>query len=71
MNKQSGQGGDKTNFKEFERVRIPAKGITGTTVDKHRDPNDGVIYYMVQNHEWGYVGAPDAWNIGYVFYLHR
>ena len=50
-------------------MRIPAKGITGTTVDKHRDPDDGVIYYMVQNHEWGYVDDPDAWNIGYAFFI--
>ena len=56
-----------TNFKEFETVRIPAKGITGTIVDIHAG-SDGVTYYMVQNDEWGDVDDPDAWNIGYAFF---
>ena len=49
-------------------MRIPAKGITGTIVDKYRDPTSGVVIYMVQNHEWGDVDDPDAWNSGYAFF---
>lgn len=32
-----------TNFEEFEKVRIPAKGITGTIVDVFVG-DDGVTY---------------------------
>ena len=53
-----------TNFEEFEKVRIPAKGITGTIIDIFAG-DDGVTYYTVENEEWGDVDDPDAWNIGY------
>ena len=54
----------KTNFEEFEKVRIPAKGITGTIIDIYQD-SDGVLRYTVENEVWGDVDDPDAWNIGY------
>ena len=50
----------KTRFEEFETVRIPAKGITGTIVDV-RVGRDGIPYYIVQNDEWGDVDDPDAY----------
>ena len=56
-----------TNFEEFEKVRIPAKGIVGTIVDISVG-RDGVTYYMVESEEWGYVDDPDAWNAGYAFF---
>lgn len=53
-----------TNFEEFEKVRIPAKGITGTIIDIF--VGDGnVTCYTVENEAWGDVDDPDAWNIGY------
>ncbi len=57
----------KTKFEEFETVRIPAKGITGTIVDVCIS-RDGRTYYLVQNDEWGVVDDPDAWNAGYAFF---
>ena len=57
----------KTRFEEFETVRIPAKGITGTIVDV-RVGRDGVPYYIVQNDEWGDVDDPDACNLGYALF---
>ena len=54
----------KTKFEEFETVRIPAKGITGTIVDACVG-RDGVTYYIVQNDEWGDVDDPDEWSLGY------
>lgn len=53
-----------TSFEEFEKVRIPAKGITGTIIDIFVG-NDSVTYYTVENEAWGDVDDPDAWNIGY------
>ena len=53
-----------TNFEEFEKVRIPAKGITGYIIDIYTG-EDGTTYYLVENEEWGDVDDPDAWNIGY------
>jgi len=57
----------KTEFQEYETVRIPAKGITGTIVDVRVGQN-GVTYYIVQNDEWGDVDDPDACNLGYAFF---
>ena len=57
-----------TNFEEFEKVRIPAKGITGTIIDIFAG-DDGVTYYTVENEEWGDVDDPDAWNIGYAQFI--
>ena len=57
----------KTKFEEFETVRIPAKGITGTIVDVSVG-RDGVTYYIVQNDEWGDVDDPDAYNAGYALF---
>lgn len=37
-----------TIFEEFEKVRIPAKGITGTLIDIFIE-DDGVKYYTVEN----------------------
>ena len=56
-----------TNFEEFEKVRIPAKGITGTIVDVFVG-DDGITYYTVENEAWGDVDDPDAWNIGYAMF---
>ena len=53
-----------TIFEEFERVRIPAKGITGTIIDIFVG-DDGATYYTVENEAWGDVDDPDAWNIGF------
>ena len=53
-----------TIFEEFEKVRIPAKGITGTIIDIFIG-DDGITYYTVENEAWGGVDDPDAWNIGY------
>ena len=53
-----------TIFDEFEKVRIPAKGITGTIIDIFAG-DDGVTYYTVENEAWGDVDDPNAWNIGY------
>ncbi len=53
-----------TIFEEFEKVRIPAKGITGTIIDIFAG-DDGVTYYTVENEAWGDVDDPNAWNIGY------
>ena len=53
-----------TIFEEFEKVRIPAKGITGTIIDIFIG-GDGITYYTVENEAWGDVDDPDAWNIGY------
>ena len=53
-----------TTFEEFEKVRIPAKGITGYIIDIYTG-DDGTTYYLVENEEWGDVDDPDAWNIGY------
>ena len=53
-----------TIFEEFEKVRIPAKGITGTIIDIFIG-DDGITYYTVENEAWGDVDDPDAWNIGY------
>ena len=53
-----------TIFEEFERVRIPAKGITGTIIDIFVG-DDGATYYTVENEAWGDVDGPDAWNIGF------
>ena len=55
------------DFEEFERVRIPSKGITGYIVDIYND-DDGMTYYLVENEEWGDVDDPDAWNIGYAHF---
>ena len=57
-----------TNFEEFEKVRIPAKGITGTIIDIFAG-DDGVTYYTVENEEWRDVDDPDAWNIGYAQFI--
>lgn len=57
-----------TIFEEFEKVRIPAKGITGTIIDIFAG-DDGVTYYTVENEEWGDVDDPDAWNIGYAQFI--
>lgn len=57
----------KTNFEEFEKVRILAKGITGTIVDIY-ESDDGSPHYTVKNDAWGEVDDPDAWNIGYAFF---
>ena len=35
-------------FEEFEKVRIPAKGITGTIIDIFVG-DDNVTYYTVEN----------------------
>ena len=53
-----------TIFEEFEKVHIPAKGITGTIIDIFVGDN-GVTYYTVENEAWGDVDDPDVWNIGY------
>ncbi len=53
-----------TIFEEFEKVRIRAKGITGTIIDTFIG-DDGITYYTVENEAWGGVDDPDAWNIGY------
>ena len=53
-----------TIFEEFEKVRIPAKGITGTIIDIFVG-DDGATYYTVENEAWGDVDDPDAWNIGF------
>ena len=53
-----------TIFEEFDKVRIPAKGITGTIIDIFSG-DEGVTYYTVENEAWGDVDDPDAWNIGY------
>ena len=53
-----------TNFEEYEKVRIPAKGITGTIIDIYVG-DDGQVFYTVENEEWGDVDDPDVWNIGY------
>lgn len=57
-----------TIFEEFEKVRIPAKGITGTLIDIFIG-EDGVTYYTVENEAWGDVDDPDAWNIGYAQFI--
>ena len=57
-----------TIFEEFEKVRIPAKGITGTLIDIFIG-DDGVTYYTVENEAWGDVDNPDAWNIGYAQFI--
>ena len=57
-----------TNFEEFEKVRIPARGITGTLIDIFIG-DDGVTYYTVENEAWGDVDDPDAWNIGYAQFI--
>ena len=54
----------KTIFEEFEKVRIPAKGITGTIIDIFIG-DDSITYYTVENEVCGDVNDPDAWNIGY------
>ena len=56
-----------TIFEEFEKVCIPAKGITGTIIDIFIG-DDGITYYTVENEAWGDVDDPDAWNIGYAFF---
>lgn len=53
-----------TIFEEFEKVRIPAKGITGTIIGIFIG-DENVIYYTVENEAWGDVDDPDTWNIGY------
>ena len=55
-------------FEEFEKVRIPAKGITGTIIDIFVG-DDSVTYYTVENEAWGDVDDPDAWNIGYAQFI--
>ena len=55
-------------FEEFEKVRSPAKGITGTIIDIVVG-NDSVTYYTVENEAWGDVNDPDAWNIGYAQFI--
>ena len=57
-----------TIFEEFEKVRIPAKGITGTLIDIFIG-DDGVTYYTVENEAWDDVDDPDAWNIGYAQFI--
>ena len=57
-----------TIFEEFEKVRIPAKGITGTLIDIFIG-DDGVTYYTVENEAWGDADDPDAWNIGYAQFI--
>lgn len=57
----------RTKFEEFETVRIPEKGITGTIIDV-RVGSDGRTYYLVENDEWGDVDDPDAWNAGYAIF---
>lgn len=57
-----------TIFEEFEKVRIPAKGITGTLIDIFIG-DDGVTYYTVENEAWGDVDDPNAWNIGYAQFI--
>lgn len=57
-----------TIFEEFEKVHIPAKGITGTLIDIFIG-DDGVTYYTVENEAWGDVDDPDAWNIGYAQFI--
>ena len=57
-----------TIFEEFEKVRIPAKGITGTIIDIFVG-DDGATYYTVENEAWGDVDDPDAWNIGYAQFI--
>ena len=57
-----------TSFEEFEKVRIPAKGITGTLIDIFIG-DDSVTYYTVENEAWGDVDDPDAWNIGYAQFI--
>ena len=57
-----------TRFEEYEKVRIPAKGITGTIIDIVVG-NDSVTYYTVENEAWGDVNDPDAWTIGYAQFI--
>ena len=57
-----------TSFEEFEKVRIPAKGITGTLIDIFIG-DDSVTYYTVENEAWGDMDDPDAWNIGYAQFI--
>ena len=57
-----------TIFEEFEKVRIPAKGITGTLIDIFVG-DDEATYYTVENEAWGDVDDPDAWNIGYAQFI--
>ena len=57
-----------TIFEEYEKVRIPAKGITGTIIDIFIG-DEGVTYYTVENEAWGDVDDPDAWNIGYAQFI--
>ena len=57
-----------TIFEEYEKVRIPAKGITGTIIDIFIGDED-VTYYTVENEAWGDVDDPDAWNIGYAEFI--
>ena len=57
-----------TIFEEFEKVRIPVKGITGTIIDIFVG-DEGVTYYTVENEAWGDVDDPDAWNIGYAQFI--
>ena len=57
-----------TIFEEFEKVCIPAKGITGTIIDIFIG-DDGITYYTVENEAWGDVDDPDAWNIGYAQFI--
>lgn len=57
-----------TIFEEFEKVRIPAKGVTGTIIDIFAG-DDGVTYYTVENEAWVDVDDPDAWNIGYAQFI--
>ena len=57
-----------TIFEEFEKVRSPAKGITGTLIDIFIG-DDGVTYYTVENEAWGDVDDPNAWNIGYAQFI--
>ena len=51
--------GIQTIFEEFEKMRIPAKGITGTIIDIFVG-DDSVTYYTVENEAWGDVDDPDA-----------
>ena len=68
LNKKEEQKVIETNFEEFEKVRIPAKGIKGTIIDIFTDSN-GVTYYTVENEVWGDLDDPDAWNIGYAEFI--
>lgn len=51
-----------TNFEEFEKVRIPAKRMTGTIIDISVR-NGHLTYYTVGNE--GDADDPDAWKNGY------